>query len=92
MSDIDTLANLIRKAGGGRNVGAGLLAERLIAAGVKPPTLTCGEEFDAGRPCVLPPGHRGWHASAPTYSEQDGPQGGAVWTPSRDDSDYQMSR
>lgn len=52
----------------------------------------CGEEFDAGRPCVLPPGHRGWHASAPTYSEQDGPQGGAVWTPNRDDSDVRMSR
>lgn len=63
------------------------LARHMYDCGVRAPEPTCGARWgnDAGdRPCSGPPGHAGWHASAPyvdgmTYDGHPILHGGAAW-------------
>jgi hypothetical protein len=67
-------------------------AEAVLSALAATRPAICSDHWDEDTTCALPAGHNGWHASAPSYDPETGPQSGSTWTPTRTGSDYHMRR
>jgi hypothetical protein len=66
-----------------RNHYAEKVTNALVTAGVRPLGPACSGAWDEQTTCVLPPGHLGWHCSAPAVDDEGVVLPGATWSQQR---------